>query len=51
MEEIVLWKGGDVGRHGESGEVVAVSIGMIRKWTEVLRHRTIWRGCTDKELC
>jgi hypothetical protein len=24
---------------------------MIRKWTEVLRRRTMWRGCIDKEMC
>jgi hypothetical protein len=23
---------------------------VIRKWSEVLRRRTMWRGCTDKGL-
>jgi len=24
---------------------------MIRKWSEVLRRRMMWRGCSDNELC
>jgi len=24
---------------------------MIRKWSDVLRCRVMWRGCIDKELC
>jgi len=30
--------------------MVAESFSMIRKWTEVLRRRTMWRGCFDKEM-
>jgi len=49
VEGIVLRKGGDVGRRGESGEMVAVYFSKIKKWFEVLRRGTIWRGCYDKE--
>jgi len=24
---------------------------MMRKWSEVLRRRAMWRGCIHKELC
>jgi hypothetical protein len=24
---------------------------MIRKWSEVLRRRMMWRGCIDKQMC
>jgi len=45
----VLRKGGDVGRRGGSGEMVAVWFCTIRKWIEMLRRRMMWRGCIDKE--
>jgi hypothetical protein len=47
----VLRKGRDVKRRGASGEMVAVKFSMISQWTEVLRHQTMWCGCTDKEMC
>jgi len=28
--------------------MVAVYYVMIRKWSEVLRRRMMWRGCIDK---
>ena len=49
VEGIVLRKGGDVGRRGGSGERVAVKLSKIKKWSEVLRRRAMWRGCYDKE--
>ena len=36
VEGIVLRKDGDVGRRGESGEMVAVKFSKIEKWSEVL---------------
>jgi len=51
VEGIVLWKGGDVERRGGSGKMVAVQFVTIRKWVEVLRCRTMWPDCIDKELC
>jgi len=51
VEGIVLWKGGDVGRHGEYDNMVAVHFGMMRKWSEVLRRWMMWRGCIDNVLC
>jgi hypothetical protein len=47
------------GRAGILGDVEFVSgycvveaelFSMIGKWSEVLRRRTMWQGCTDKEL-
>ena len=32
-------------------EMVAVKFVKIRKWSEVLRRRAMWRVCVDKELC
>jgi hypothetical protein len=29
--------------------MVAGYVSMIRKWSEVLRCRTMWHGCTDME--
>jgi hypothetical protein len=49
VEGIVLRKGGDVGRRGRSGEMVAVKFSKIKMWSEVLRRRMMWRGCYDKE--
>jgi len=31
--------------------MVVVQFGMIRKWSEVLRCQTMWRGCIDKMIC
>jgi len=45
----VLRKSGDVGRCEGSGEMVAVQFIKIKKRSEVLRRRVIWRGCYDKE--
>jgi hypothetical protein len=50
VEGIVLRKGGDDGRCGRSGQMVAVSFSTIRMWAEVLRSRMMWRGCVDKLL-
>ena len=47
---MVIRKGGDVGRHRGSDEMVAVQFSMIRNWAEVLQHQMIWHGCIDKEL-
>jgi hypothetical protein len=47
VEGIVLRKGGDGGRRGGSGEMVAVLFRTIRKWSEVLRRRMMWRGSYD----
>ena len=45
----MLRKDTDVGRWGGCGEIVAIQFGMIRKWSEVLRRRMMWHGCTDNE--
>ena len=50
MEEIVSWSDEDIGRRGGCGEKVAVYCGKIKKLSEVLRRRMMWRGCIDKKL-
>jgi hypothetical protein len=49
VEEIVLCKGGDIGRRGEYGEMLAVKFGTKRNAVEVVRPRAMWRGCVDQE--
>jgi hypothetical protein len=39
-----------VNRLGGGGEMVVVQCTVIRKWTEVLRRRTMWCGSSDKEM-
>jgi hypothetical protein len=46
----VLQKGRDVGRCGENGEDGVGTIGMRRKWFEVLGRRVMWRGRSNMEL-
>jgi hypothetical protein len=46
---MVLQKGGNIGRHGECGEIVAVTVVMRKKWSDMLPCRMIRHGGTGKE--
>lgn len=50
-EGVVLQQCGDIGRGeggAEWGEWVVLQYVMIRKWSEVFGHWTMWHGCVDK---
>jgi len=51
VKGIVLWKDGDFGRLGEMRRNGGGIICYDNETVEVLRRRTMWRGCTHQELC
>ena len=50
-KELLLRKGGDIGRHGSCMELLwngGGNFGMIRKWSDVLQCRILWHSCINQ---